>query len=370
MNEKLLYRIITFTGIICFFLYLSSRFLPLMNLILVEKMDIELQEFTKYGDLYYNNCISHFKQDLPDQLRRYRLSDKNPDMGDADLLTYGDSFFDVSFQKTLPERLTDAMDNQVFSYITQNPFQSNPFCLLNENGYQKTANSKIIIVETAERNIPTKFGTTYESDCKGRDLSSKNLIPEVVNEYLFKSNDELLFNLMLKKSYLSFGIYSFFSTLKFNWFGSISSMTPLYQVSPEPWLFYSNSIDNGPGSFYYDFTTGEIDSYADNIVSLSKELKDLYNLEMVFMAVPNKISLYSEVITNDQYNSFIPALQHALELRGVKYVDLYSSFISSTDTLYYGTDTHWNKKGVDMALELTLSTLQEGMILEDNSIDR
>ena len=190
---------------------------------------------------------------------------------------------------------------------------------------------------------------------------------KLLNEYIFKSTDEQLFNLMLKRSYPTFGIYSFFSTLKFKWFGNISSMTPIYQVSPEPWLFYNATIDQGPGSFYHKYSSSEIDTYADNISKLSKELKHVFNLEMVFMVVPNKISLYSGVITNDDYGDFLPALQLALDARGVKYVDLYSDFSTSADTLYFGTDTHWNKKGVDMALELTLIALQEYKINEENS---
>ena len=86
MKEKILRHSITLAGILCFFIYLSSRFLPLMNFMMVEKMDVELQEFTKYGDLYYNNCISLFKGNFPKQIRRYRLSDKNPPLNKADIL--------------------------------------------------------------------------------------------------------------------------------------------------------------------------------------------------------------------------------------------------------------------------------------------
>ena len=72
-----------------------------MNSILSEKMDPETREFNKYGDLYYNNYISHFKQDFPAPLRKYRLSEKNPALNEADILTFGDSFFDFSFADNL-----------------------------------------------------------------------------------------------------------------------------------------------------------------------------------------------------------------------------------------------------------------------------
>lgn len=358
MKEKILYWSMNVAGIICLFLYISSRYLPLMNLILVEKMDLELQEFIKYGDLYYNNCIAHFKEDFPDQIRRYRLSDKNPEMNNADILSYGDSFFDISFQETLPERLTDSLKQKVYSYITQDPTNSNPFCLLNEKGYARTDDPRIFILESAERNIPIKYERPYDSDCKKISVQFEGFFQRILNEYIFKYNDEQLFNLILKRSYLTYGIFSFYSTLKFDWFNQISSLTPLYRVSPDPWLFYSKSIDNGPGSFYYDFTPQEVNIYADNLARISKELRSNYNLEMIFMAIPNKYSLYSRIVSKDQYNGFIPALQEALDIRGVKYIDLYTPFSSSSDTLYFGTDTHWNKKGVDMALDITVNSIE------------
>jgi len=360
MKEKILYWGIMITGIFCLFIYVGTRFLPLMNVVLVEKMDLELQEFIKYGDLYYNNCIDNFKEDLPDQLRRYRLSDENPDVNDANILTYGDSFFDISFQRTLPERLADTLNDGVFSYITQDPTQSNPFCLLNQLTYKKTDKPRIFILESAERNIPTKYGKPYDIHCEQVYVAHKTLSAKLWHEYIFKSSAEQLFNLVLKRSYLTYRIYSKYATLKFNWFGTISSLTPVYKDSPDdPWLFYKNSVDNGPGSFNYDFGSEEVEYYASNLATLAENLKHNFNLEMIFMAVPNKYTLYSGKVNNDIYKGFIPALQEALDRKGVKYVDLYTRFSSSTETLYYGTDTHWNKSGVDIAVELTLQALEE-----------
>ena len=348
------------TGIFSLFIYLGTRFLPLMNMVLVEKMDVELQEFTKYGDLYYNNCIDNFKEDLPEQIRAYRLSDKNPDVNEAKVLTYGDSYFNVSFQKTLPERLTDTLNEGVFSYNTQDPTQSNPFCLLNELSYKKTDKPRIFILESAERNIPSKYDQPYDIHCEKVYVANNTLRTKLWNEYIFKSSAEQLFNLVLKRSYLSYWIYSKFATLKFNWFGTISSLTPIYKDSPDdPWLFYKKSVDNGPGSFNYEFTNEEIERYASNLATLAEDLKQTFNLEMIFMAVPNKYTLYYGKVSNEIYKGFIPALQEALDRKGVKYVDLYSNFTKASEVLYYGTDTHWNKLGVDRALELTLASMKD-----------
>ncbi len=355
-KEKIIKWIIYITGIACLYIFLASRFLTLMNFILTEKMDLELLEFTKYGDLYYNNCINYYKEDMPVQMRRFRLSEKNSSVNDADILTYGDSFFDVSFQTTLPERISDTTDTKVFCYMTQDPTQANPFSILNEKGFTKRVIPKVIIVESVERNIPTKFSKPYEIECSD-SIKPNNFYDRLMNNYIFKSSDEQLFDLMLKRSYLTSYIYATISTLKFDLFGDISSHTPVYRVEPSPWLFYSKSLDSVPGGFYYKHNQGEISNYADNIALLANNLKSVYNLEMIFMAVPNKYSLYNKFVNNDEYNNFIPILQNELEKRNVHYIDLYSKFASSKENLYYGTDTHWNKKGVDLALKLTLAAI-------------
>jgi len=66
---------------------------------------------------------------------------------------------------------------------------------------------------------------------------------------------------------------------------------------------------------------------------------------------------FCHVANDDHYNNFLPRLSKELDERGVNYVDLYNEFINSPDTLYFGTDTHWNKKGVDKALNLTLTKM-------------
>ena len=47
-----------------------------------------------------------------------------------------------------------------------------------------------------------------------------------------------------------------------------------------------------------------------------------------------------------------------LDKRGITYVDLYSEYANSSDILYHGTDTHWNPKGVDIALKLVLEKIK------------
>lgn len=355
MKVKNLRILIMITGLVCLYAFLAIRIFPMMNAVLVEKMDPELREFHKHGDLYYNNYISHFRQDFPAPVRKYRFSERNPAVTDADILTFGDSFFDVSFIKTFPERLSDTLGQRVFSFMTQDAAQSNPFCILNHGAYQKKSGPKYVIFETIERNIPAKFSHPYDPDCF--PTSNKKNLYYTVKDFIFKQNTEQLFALLLKRGYILHRFYSFFVTKRFDLFGYISPMTNKYKLEKEPWLFYAKEYSNEPGGFYYHYSDEELNAYADHISMLSRNLKANYNLDLIFMPIPNKYSIYHTMVNNDRYNGFLPRLYIELERRGVVYIDLYHEYKSSRDTLYYGTDTHWNKKGLDKALDLVLQKL-------------
>jgi hypothetical protein len=360
-SEKL--RILIFIlGIICIYAFLAVRIFPFMNFVLSEKMDPRTHDFKKYGDLYYYSCINDFKKDLPVSVREYATSERNPSMNNADILTFGDSFFKVSFQKTLPERLSDTLNLKVFSYITEDPTQANPFCELNSDHFVNNGNSKYMVFETVERNIPVKFGEKYDASCTRTEI--KKSPGDAVIHFIFKNNSEKLYAVMLKRGYFFNKLYGFFATMRFKLFGYISPLTEKYNMTRDPWVFYYKEYRDGPGCFYYPYSDEEIQTYADNILAMSENLKANYNLELVFMPIPNKYTIYHSMINNDEYNNFLPRLYTELDKRHVRYVNLYDEFNSSKDTLYYGTDTHWNKKGVDKALELTLETMDTKDILD------
>jgi hypothetical protein len=355
MKEKNLKIIITLFGVICLYAFLAVRIFPLMNFSLSEKMDVETRDFTKYGELYYFNGISDFKRELPTPVRKYRLSEKNPALNKADILTFGDSFFDVSFQKTFPERLSDTLNLKVYSYMTQDPTRANPFCVLNSNNFMNNGPSKYIIFETVERNVHVKFDKPYEINCVTQEIKPKPA--DKVIKVIFKNNSEKLFATLLKRGYIFNRLYEFFVTIRFKLFGYISPLTAKYNISNEPWIFYSLEYDDIPGGFAYQYSDEEIERYADNILALSKNMKETYNLDLIFMPIPNKYTIYHEMVDTHAYNNFLPRLYNELNKRHVQYVNLYTEFKSSKDTLYYGTDTHWNKKGVDKALELMLKKM-------------
>jgi hypothetical protein len=358
MSEKLLKIIIYLAGAFCLFAFIAVRSLPVMNTVLVEKIIPEHWEFTKYGDLYYFNYISHFKEDLPPPIRKYRYSDKHPEATEADILIFGDSFLDFSRQTTLPERLQDTLQEKVFYHRFLSPQQSNPWCVLSDYNI-KPGEPKIVIYEAVERNIAFKFGHAYtDSLCLEDPLSNNSRVNRMAKK-VFPGNDEEMYRQFLKRSVFTTSLFGWSSTLKFNLFGYISGQTPVYKTGDQPWLFFNKQLDDEPGSYYYDYSMEEIDRYCDNIAFLSQQLEEKMNMKLIFLPIPNKYTLYHTVVNDDPYFEFMPLLEAGLKKRGVHCVEIFDDFQNADEVLFYGTDTHWNKKGVDIALENLLETLKE-----------
>jgi len=357
MKEKYLRLIIYAAGIVCIYAFFSVRFFPLMNAILAEKMDEETRDFNKFGELYYFSCIKDFKVPFENHYPKYRLSDRNAKITEAEIFTYGDSFFDLSFQKNVPELLSESLNKKVFSYVSRDPSRSNPFCLFNDNGVKNDTSPRILIYETVERSIPEKFGYKFEESCTSASFR-KESTKETIIKFIFRKNSENLYDVMLKQSYLTSDIYSLISTTRFRLFSYISNMTMFYTTKPEPWLFHEKEYGDGPGGFKYSYTDEEISTYADNVLKLKNSLKEKYNIDLIFLPIPTKSSIYLKLVTNLTYNNFLPRLYKELNIRNITYVDLYSNFANSTEILYHGTDTHWNPKGMDIAVGELLKVLK------------
>ncbi len=353
MSERLLKILIYASGVVCLYAFFAIRHPVLFNAVLLEKIIPEYWENTRYGELYYFNFVRHFRHEpLPPSSVKYRFTEKHPDLDEADMLLFGDSFFDFARLETFPEALGDSLGEKTFFARMDRPLQ-----YLAEQGYE-TDEEKVIIFESAERYIPTRFTVPHRADLIIDQRSPVRQEAAEIRDYLFEPNTALLYHTLLKRSYLTTGLFSLFATLKFDVFGYISEFTPVYTLEEEvPWLFYYDQLNEEPGSFYYQYTQEEIDTYCDNIADLADKLNEHYNLKMVFMGIPSKYTVNHTLINDDPYNNFLPRIQAGLEQRGVPYIPLFEEYIESQEVLYFGTDTHWNERGQQIALEKTLRTL-------------
>ncbi|MCD4696813.1 MAG: hypothetical protein K8S16_11300, partial [Bacteroidales bacterium] len=209
MNEKLLKYLIYLAGIICLYAFISVRVLPMFNTVLVEDRHPDYFEFTKYGELYYFSQINHFKEILPAPEYKFRLSEKNASLEDADIIAFGDSFFDINRQKTVADRLQDSLGVKVHAANAWFPLD-----YLEDNFYQK-GKEKTIIFQIVERNIHFRFRGPHkipvvQNSKQGKGIGAK--VAEIKNK-IFLKNSEELYNVLLKESYLTNYTYSNIATV-------------------------------------------------------------------------------------------------------------------------------------------------------------
>lgn len=364
MNEKILKYLIYIAGIFGLYAFFAVRILPVFNSVLIEKPKPEYFEFTRYGEQYYASYIRHFREELPKPVDKYRLSDRNPGLNNSDLIAFGDSFFDFSRQKTVAERLHDSLGIKVHAeagFLATKDWY--PLVYLAENKYQNAQN-KYLIYEVVERNIHERFIIPHELKWPiiDDDQNGLNNFLKKFRYFVFNSKSEEFYTVLLRGSYLTSWLYTEIATLKFDLFGYISSQTPVYSLNKfeMPMLFYDLTVNDKPTGFYFNHTDELIKTYTENIADLSEKLLINYNLKLIFVPVPNKFTIYSKIIKPaDKYDDFLPRLYREMDNRKISYVNLYDSFISSDTLLYYGTDSHWNKKGVDIAVNEILKELRK-----------
>lgn len=355
-REKIMKWMIYLVGAICLFLFISVRILPMYNLILKEKLIPGYWDATKYGECYYFNYIKYFREEgLPEANTKFQYSNQQANLNEADILAFGDSFFDISRGTQFPKMLAEKSLKKVH-YV----YQELPLSYLKRNNYSNNS-PRIMILGVVERYIPVKFGEPVSSDYEVDNRSDFRKAAAWLKDMVFYQRSEELYDVILKRSYFTKGIYTVIATAKFDLFGYISKLTPKYKADPDdPWLFYFDQVNHENTSFYYDHSEQEMEDILQNIKNLADKLKTLYNIELVFLPIPAQYTLYHDVINQDDYNDFLPRLYEGLEGEGISFINIYHNFNASNEVLYYGTDGHWRVKGIEMAADIVLDYLYEG----------
>ena len=362
MKEKLLKIFIYISGITCLYAFITIRFLPLFNAVVTEKLIPGYWDNTKYGELYYFNYITHFKEEgMPPVIEKFQYSDYQSDINETEIFTVGDSYFDIARGTQYSKRLMEKTNKKIHY-----AYEDFPLSYLIRHNYSSKEPS-LLILEFVERYIPFKFTTPHLMEYIPEKKKSRiRQTGSEIKELIFYERSEELYDVLLKRSYLTNWLYSSMATLRFDLFRQVSRLTPAYSLDHEiPWLFYHDQVNDENTSFYYNHSDAEIENICSNIKDLETKLMDNFNIRLVFFPVPAKYTLYHWVINHndDKYSNFLPKLYKGLEERNIPYVKIYDDFRTSNDILYYGTDSHWNLEGLEMAVEATISYLNNDSVL-------
>jgi len=369
MRNKILKSFIYFSGFICLYGFLATRFLPLYNLVSTEKEVPGYWDNTTYGELYYFNNIKHFREDLPGAMPKFQWSEDHPELEEAEILTFGDSFIDWSRHEQISSRLQDALGVPVYTHYGEYPYE-----YLKKNNYQNGKPKYLVYLRT-ERWIPITFGQDPLYSPSKKEKENPNSHPLKKNlaafrDFLFDNRTEELYRALLQRSYITSYFSTLISTWKFELFGYISSLTPKYAITEEkPWLFYVDQVNDKSSSFYYQHSESELNEITENIKKLSEHLWKEYKLKFVFVPVPSKFTIYHHLVDPDaEYNEFLPRLYKELDRLEILYVDLYEPFRKSEEYVFYGTDDHWTEHGVSVAKDVLKKKIIESSLYSENCL--
>ncbi|SDL60872.1 SGNH hydrolase-like domain-containing protein, acetyltransferase AlgX [Catalinimonas alkaloidigena] len=308
----------------------------------------------KKGDLYYLTKLSAFSQARNDQdfLQQESKTSSNPE--NADVLIMGDSFMQV-FAKAI-DRFSTKHDQQIYVVSTRhNPALLEPLFKINtfEKLLQKTqvrrrrGAPRTLIVESVERELIRRFATpqpiTQPSGLEKRFADLAFRAQAKFNQWFVLKPVKV--DYFLKHSVVTSAAYGAWADARFALFQEVPG-NHLYTRNP-PWLFFgptqSNFTDIRPDSLIQEITA--------NLVLLQAKLLGQYNLKLVFMPVPDKLSVYGHLVTEKPYDNFVPRLCKALEQAHVPVICLYDDFKASAEPVYHPTDTHWNPDGMRIAVQ-------------------
>lgn len=332
-----------------------------------------------YGNLYNFCKIKDFKT------AAFQKNTVPPasDLDAADIISFGDSFFNTAydseifaqeFEKCSPLKMVNVPRDSSAKYWDV------PATYLKHHGYRKGA-KKYLLLESVDT-YSLRRGLTYQqyevqweqqfksesSVAKIKQLKKKIFNNPVAN-LLFESYDIEFF---FRENFLVYPLCEFLNTMNFHLTGQLDSRVAAYSTQPAM-LFYDESVQ-----FDQRIKTGdELEKMADDIASMAAELQQRYNIELIYLIIPNKYTIYhGRTTTNYHYDAYIPRIYALLSRRGVKTIDILQDYQhqtpASSDLLYYPGDTHYNKRGKQMLVQkcaryfASLHTTEKGKKLSIN----
>lgn len=145
------------------------------------------------------------------------------------------------------------------------------------------------------------------------------------------------------------------SRLTASLFGSLDSDSVL--LGKDGWLFYRETEDDYTGTNLF---TARQSYAAAHTLALMQEYCEQNGVQFCFTIAPNKNSIYGEKMPQRYVAASVrnaQLLTEQLEAQNVVYADLFSLLSGQDVPLYYAYDSHWNKKGAQLAAEYLLEAL-------------
>ena len=300
------------------------------------------------GDQYRMCDLDRFWEEIPVQKPSEMAA-----LEEADVLTLGDSFFNSTLASDLfANELGRKAGLKVHNLHTTAFFepQSYPLSYLESSGYHG-GRRRILILESVERTVLER-GDTYNKP----GASTSNKLDALAFKVL-KNNDVEYF---FKHNIFVYSLGKWLKNFRFNYLKVVDKSIGAYSENPAI-LFYQRDLEFGR----LKKTEAMLDATADSVARLSATLKKRYDIDLIYLVIPNKYSIYHGLVTGgDRYDNFIPRLTKKLTDRGVKNLDAYSLYSrfnkAGMPLLYFSSDTHYTAYGKSVLVDACAGMITSG----------
>ena len=294
-----------------------------------------------YGDLYGFSYMPEFRIAKPAKSETVEIV-KNNSEKKINLYSFCDSYL-YSFVNS-----TDKF-NSVKTYEYQKDNDKNPPTFKID-----TNQFNVLLVEAVERNIRMLFTDTNYTCSKLNYIKSTPKQPEKYNSPTPHNFAYIFFNPLIETclEYCLFD-YALFNPIRelkayinYHIFDRLDKDVSI--SDDKKYLFYYATVNDSRGSFS-ELNDKEIDKIVASLNYINdKALKTGFD-KVYFSFMPNPVSIIG--YQNKRYNKLIPRIQTHKNL-SVNVIDAYTLFRDANIQVFKNSDTHWNKNGFNMWMNL------------------
>lgn len=342
----------------------------------VTKNEFLMTKFATYGDPYGNlytlSRVKYFKMEMQQNKPRAE-SFNSVDIDSCDIILIGDSHMRVCpGHDYVSIELSKRLERPVYYLRTSRE----SFTYFNVSGADFVEKRRICLLECGELRLHDRYYQMPDLRKKKhtRMMEAAERVDEVEPPLLTKienrwfTRTELNYAYFLKNNIFTESVIEAWYTAQFDIFGRISPLTPVYSLDP-PFIFNVQQTTNRlPTGYFFYHSDDFIAQLAANITAISDSLSNMYNMELVFMPIPNAFTIHHDLVTDHEYDEYLPRLCDALEARGVPTIRLYEVMKNPTEFIYHPSDTHLNYKGVSIMLDEMVRRLEELLPLVGESV--
>jgi hypothetical protein len=304
-----------------------------------------------HGDLFAECPVADFALPVPTPLPMPKYAP----IDQADTIVVGDSFSGVSYgHMPLPALLERAMSTTVaISNVGDDP---NPVHLITPTAEHLP---KTVLLESVERYLSYRFAEGRSE----RTPSEARRVFGSLRAEAFLTNDQEITFLLTRNPWMQ-PIRAGIVTARYRLLGEMCNIDAVFSANP-PMLFLDETTNSSSTSYFADHQPVLVDSIADNVAAIDAELKKR-GIHLVFMPVPNKVTVYADLVTEVPYDRFITRVVRAARTRGVCSLDLFpmlKDMRARGEQPYYPTDTHWTLPAVERAVSLIVAAAKSPSLL-------